>query len=211
MNKYGFRSLPTITRNQPDSNTVAHDDMSIEFLRQLHKQSVQPKAEVQTLYDQMHSIINGTKPRYPSVEAAVRDMLDRTGLTTYKQQLRAQKDPSSPAHTKQAEIKVELFQQVPQVKQTIDNYIASTHGNLFVPEILDQVRNIHKNDVADYAIWGSPALLTYINEKNIAEKKMHPDAQNIDQDLGKVDFNDEDTDPSNTDALHALNPATVNK
>lgn len=203
MIKYSNRSMPLITRSQPTEN----DDLSVEFVRQLNKQSVQPRDQVQSLYDQMHSIINGNKPRYPSVDAAVKDMLDRTGLTAYKQQLLAQ-DQAPTLRSKQAEIQVELFKQIPQVKQTFDNYIQSTRGNLLVPEILNHVRNIHKNDVPDYAMWNSPSLLTYINDKNTAEKKMNPDFTSLDQNLGKVDYNDNEIDPSNSDALHSLNPAS---
>ena len=204
MSKYSKRTLPSITNRQSE------DELSLEFLRHLQKQSVQPKAQVQNLQDQMYSIINGNKPRYPSVDAAVKDMLDRTGLSTYKQQLRAQ-EQNTQTTSKRANIKVELFEQVPQVQQTIDNYIQSTHGNLLVPEILDYVRNIHKNDVPDYSMWSSPALLTYINEKNIEEKKLHPDMDNTNNHLGQLDFNEDIIDPSNTDALHALNPASTTK
>jgi hypothetical protein len=194
------RSLPAITR----SNGGISSDLSSDFAKELAKQSVQPKSQVDSLYEQMYSIINGTKPRYPSMEAAVQDMLDRTGISTYKRQLQAEQQ-----NTKRANIQVSLFEKVPQIKQTIDNYIQSTRGNLLVPEILSQIKSIHKNDVPDAADWGSPSLLTYINDKNISEKKMHPDMVGLDHDLGRVNYHEEEIDPSNTDALHVLNPAVV--
>lgn len=210
MKKYANRSMPIVTRTQP-AVSVQSDDISSEFLSELQKMSVQPKAQVHSLYDQMSSIMNGAKPKYPSVEAAVKDMLDRTGISGYKQQLQAQQETKQIiAYTKKAEIQVELFKQIPQIKQTIDNYIQSTRGNLLVPEILDHIRSIHKNDVLDPSFWSSPSLLMYINEKNTAEKQTNPDVNN-EQHLGKVDYSDTEVDPSNMDALHMLTPATVGK
>lgn len=194
------RTMPSITRS---NGQTTYDDLADSFMQQLSKNSVQPRSQ-SSIYEDMYSIINGKKPKYPSVEAAVQDMLDRTGLTTYKRKL--QEDTHT---TKTADLQVELFQKVPQIKQTIDNYIQSTHGNMLVPEILAHIKAIHKNDVPEAGDWGSPALLTYMNETNIAEKKMHPDQATLDQDLGRVDFNDSDMDPSNLDALHCLNPAVV--
>lgn len=201
MVKHNNRSLPAITRS--NGGISSFDDLSLDFARELAKQSVQPKSQVDSLYEQMYSIINGNKPKYPSVDAAIQDMLDRTGISNYKRQLQASQN------TKVAEVKVELFDKVPQLKQTINNYIQSTNGNLLVPEILAYVKAIHKNDVPDMADWGSPALLTYINDKNIAEKKMHPDSTGLNYDLGRVDYHDQDIDPSNNDALHSLTPNVV--
>lgn len=202
MVKYNNRSIPAITRS--NGGISSDTDLSWDFAKELAKTSVQPKSQVDSLYEQMYSIINGTKPKYPSMDAAIKDMLDRTGITTYKNQLQA-----SEKTTKVAEVQVELFGKVPQLKQTIDNYIQSTNGNLLVPEILSYVKSLHKNDVPDMADWGSPALLTYINDKNTAEKKMHPDSVGLDHDLGRIDFHDQEIDPSNTDALYSLNPAVV--
>lgn len=203
MTKYNNRSSPIISRVQ--YSETQSDDLTIDFVRQLAKNSVQPKSQVDSLHDTMYSIINGNKPRYPSVDAAIKDMMDRTGITTYKQQLQADQQ----AQAKIATLKVDLFDKVPQIKNTIDNYIQSTRGNLLVPEILSQIKSIHRDDVPDAADWGSPTLLTYINEKNISEKKMHPDFMASDHDLGKVNYTEDDIDPSNTDALHVLNPAVV--
>lgn len=202
MIKHNNRSLPAITRS--NGGISSSDDLSLSFAKELAKNSVQPKSQVDSLYEQMYSIINGNKPKYPSVDAALQDMLDRTGISNYKRQLQA-----AQTTTKVAEIQVELFEKVPQIKQTIDNYIQSTNGNLLVPEILSYIKSIHKNDVPEMADWGSPALLTYINDKNIAEKKMHPDSNGLDHDLGRIDFHDQDIDPSNTDALHSLTPNVV--
>lgn len=199
MSNYSKRTLPLITRE--NGGSVSSEDTWLnDFARHLETNGVQSKSKADSLYDTLNSIIRGNKPKYPSVEAAVDDMRERSGLASYKSQLK----------TKIAaeEIDVPLFRSVPQIKQTIDNYIRDTRGNLVVPEIINRVKAIHKNDIADNAEWNSPSLLTYISNKNTAEKQLHPDTTQY-SNLGKVDYYNNDVDPSNTDALHSLNPTTI--
>lgn len=197
--------MPIISRQTYGDGPV-EDSWLSEFSKHLEKNSVQSRSNYDYLYDQMSSIIRGNKPRYPSVEAAVQDMQERTGLTKYRNQLKA----NEKTNRKVANEEIEMFKQFPDIKQTIDNYIHDTHGNMAIPEIVDHIRTIHKNDVQDGAMWASPSLLTYIKEKNDLEKENHPDSHNY-QNLGKVDYFSDHIDPSNTDALHILNPAPVMK
>lgn len=206
MNKFAYpRSYNKVNRNE--STTFDANDLADQFAKNLQKNSVQLSSRSSSIYDEMYSIINGKKPKYPSVEAAVEDMLERSGITAYKKQLRAQNSQK----TKIASTQVELFEKNPSIKQTIDNYIGSTKGNLSVPEIMTYVKGVHNNDVADNGVWQSPSLLTYVNERNIEEKKSHPDVVSDDSNLGKLQFTDDDIDPSNLDALHILNPSVVGK
>lgn len=208
MTNYSKRTQPIVRREgQNDS-----DDWISDFARhvdsQFGKQSVESKSNADSIYDQISSIIRGNKPKYPSVEAAVKDMRERTGFASFTKQLQAEKEKEQ-KKTASEHIDVEMFKKNPQVKQTIDNYIRDTRGNLLVPEILDRIKSIHSKDVADNAEWTSPSLLTYIHKRNKEEKALHPDVDSYNQ-LGKVDFHNNEIDPSNTDALHILNP-TQNK
>ena len=210
MTNYSKRTAPIVQRE--GQNEHATDDWIGDFARhvdnQLGKNSVESKRNSDfSIYDQLSSIIRGNKPKYPSVEAAVKDMQERTGLAAYIKQLQAEKEQEQ-KKTAAENIDVELFKRVPQIKQTIDNYIRDTRGNLLVPEILDRIKTIHHKDVPDNAEWTSPSLLTYIHKRNKEEKEIHPDTSSY-SDLGKLDFHSKDVDPSNTDALHILNPAVI--
>jgi len=105
---------------------------------------------------------------------------------------------------------VKIFQLKPQIKDTLDNYIEDTHGNLPIPNILEKIRSIHRADVSDDASWDDDELLKYINSQNIEAKKKHPDIQNDSANLGKLPhFDDRDIDPSNNDALYCLQPNII--
>jgi hypothetical protein len=204
------RTMPLITRESynVEKSPVTPGWMD-EFVSALQKSAVEPMRSSQpTIFDQISSIM-GRKSKHATVEAAVEDMKERSGLTAY---LKVQSTEDNYANTKkraqQAEIK--LFKQVPQVKSTLDNYIDDSRGNLPIPAIVEQVKSIHKFDVPDDLAWDDPALMTYINNKNIEVKKKYPDQDAEQTTLGRnPNYTDEDMDPSNTDALHGLNPAVV--
>lgn len=204
MTNYSKRTQPIVSRE--NGGYGSNDSWMQEFARHLEKNSVQSKSQSESIYDQLYSVIRGNKPKYPTVDAAVEDMRNRTGLAAYHNQLKAEKDKAQNKTAQQKEIEVELFHQVPQIKDTVDNYIRDTRGNLAVPEIVDKVRAIHKNDTPDNTVWANPSFLMYVHNKNMEEKKNHPDNENFNG-LGKVDFQDSQRDPSNEDALHILNPA----
>ncbi len=106
---------------------------------------------------------------------------------------------------------VKIFGLVPQVKKTIDNYIEDTKGNTVLPAIVQKIKSIHESDVsgADDSVWNEEPFLRYINDKNISEKKKYPTNETEYSNLGKMQqYNDNDIDPSNVDALHSLMPTT---
>jgi hypothetical protein len=78
MSKYQ-RSQPVITRNSDEN--ISEDHWLKQFEKSLQKDAVQPRTQ-QSLFDQINSIMN-QKSKYPSVEAAVEDMKERSGLTAY--------------------------------------------------------------------------------------------------------------------------------
>lgn len=206
--KHSGRSLPSI-----NTNPSSEDDWMAEFSKNLDKQSTRSKGKANSVYDQISAIM-GNKSKYPTVEAAVEDMKERSGMTKFLDKMKSESQ-SSGGNTKKADCEscekgVKLFQDVPQVKNTIDNYCDDTHGNLPLPAIVEKVRSIHRNDVSSDADWNADDLLHYINSKNTESKKKHPGDESNFQNLGRQPrSNNDDIDPSNLDAFHALTPASI--
>lgn len=205
------RTMPIITRESynVEKSPVTPGWMD-EFISALQKSAVEPMRNSQpSIYDQISSIM-GRKSKHATVEAAVDDMKERSGLTAYLMQVQSGDETYAKTKKRAQQSDIQVFQEIPQIKSTIDNYIDDSRGNLPIPAIIDQVRSIHKNDVTNDLLWDDPSLMTYVNNKNIEVKKKYPDHDAEQTTLGKnPNFTDEDMDPSNTDALHGLNPAVI--
>lgn len=62
---------------------IGEDHWLNQFQKSLQKGAVQPRTQ-ESLFDQINSIMNGSaKSKFPSVEAAVQDMKERSGLAAY--------------------------------------------------------------------------------------------------------------------------------
>jgi peptide deformylase len=214
MKKNGYRTMPIIDRAHDDiEQSPALPGWMKEFAKNIEKNSVKSYREESSLYDQINSVMNNSKSKHLSVEDAVKDMQERSGLTAYKgkieaQNLTTQKLAQQIEQAGKEDIK--LFQIKPQIKDTFDNYIEDTNGNLSIPSIIEKVKSIHVNDVSDDAEWDNEKLLQYVNNKNIEVKKKHPDTQNDNARLGKLPhYDDKDIDPSNSDALYSLTPVVI--
>lgn len=193
--KYANRSTPAV---KIDNNST--DNWLNTYLDNLKKVSVQSRTMDESIYDRISSIM-GVKSKYPTVEAAVEDMQERSGLKNYLQQIKeAEKDISN---KKQASLE---FSE--NIKNTIDNYIEDTQGNLSIPAIIEKVKNIHAGEV-DNNFWNNDKLFTYINDKNIEVKKKYPAQDQYNSHLGKINFNDSDIDNINSDVFSALTPTTA--
>src|SRR5579864_3439065 len=80
MSKY-TRYQSVVSRNTDEH--ISEDHWLKQFEKSLQKGAVQPKTQ-QSLFDQISSVMNGNaQSRYPSVQAAVDDMMQRSGLTNY--------------------------------------------------------------------------------------------------------------------------------
>lgn len=216
------RSMPAITRESYNVEKAPRlPNWMDEFAANLEKSSTQSKSKANSsIYDQISSIM-GNKSKYPTVEAAVDDMKERSGMKKFIDKLQSQgqnegstkkKAECGPCAEKHDNKKVQVFEDVPQLKETIDNYTEETHGNLPLPAIIEKIKSIHKSDVVDDSAWDDDGFLHYVNDKNIESKKKHPNEDINYRNLGKLQhFNDDEIDPSNNDALHALTPAVVSK
>ena len=90
MSKY-TRHQSAISRNTDEH--ISEDHWLKKFESSLQKGAVQPRSQ-QSVYDQINSIMNGTKSKYTTVQSAVDDMMARSGLTNYlkvsnKQEIKA--------------------------------------------------------------------------------------------------------------------------
>jgi hypothetical protein len=209
--KSSSRTMPAVGRS---SDTL--EDSSVlpqwmkNFANTLQKQSVQPYRN-ESLYDQISSVMNGAKSKYSNVEDAVRDMQERSGVLSYRNKIEAQKNnPPKIAQIAGNTEKIRLFEDKPQIKDTFDNYIEDTNGNLSIPSIVERIRAIHRGDVSDDSMWEDDNLLHYVNDKNIEVKKKYPNSDADSTHLGRLThFDGGDVDPSETDPLFSLNPAVI--
>lgn len=204
------RTMPIITRESysVEKSPVTPHWMD-EFANSLQKVSVEPMRNSQlSVYDQISSIM-GRKSKHPTVEAAVEDMKERSGLTAYLMKVQSN-DEDMPTKKRAQQNQVGIFTKTPQVKSTLDNYLEDTKGNLPIPAIVEKIKSIHKNDVVDEGDWDDPSFLKYINNRNIEVNKKYPNHDNEHQNLGRVPvYDDAELDPSNSDALHALTPVVT--
>lgn len=200
MSKYS-RHQSVISRQADES--IGDDHWLKQFQKTLQKGAVQPKVPAaSSLFDQINSIINGTS-KYPSVEAAVEDMKERSGLTAY---LKTAIDNNQVIDKKIDMVPI-VVKKFPAIKSTLENYIRDTKGNLPVPAIVDKIRSIHQSDVSDAKDWEDDNLIKLISQLNLDAKKNNPGNFEDYSNLGSRDSaSDSEIDPSNTDAFHALTP-----
>ena len=212
MSRY-VRYQPPVTR-QADEN-IGEDHWLKQFEKKL---AVQPRNTQQSLFDQINSIMNGSKSKYPSVDAAVEDMKERSGLTAYLQKAKSSFSNDKASTTKVAsdnndafDKKVPIvFRKKPDISKTLDNYIRDTRGNLPVPAIIDKLRSIHQIDVTDPKDWEDDNLILEVSKRNLLAKQSNPDSYQSYNNLGSRDTgSDSEIDASNTDAFHALTPAKI--
>jgi uncharacterized protein YdiU (UPF0061 family) len=205
-NKY-IRHQSVVSRHSEES--IDEDNWLNRFQKTLEKSAVQPRSVDNSLFNQINSIMNGNS-KFSTVADAVEDMKQRSGLTDYLNKLN--KVSKQEVATKTAQDNVNsatptVIQKVPAIKQTIENYIRDTKGNLPVPAIVDKIRSIHQNDVGDSKDWDDEKLLRFISHLNLKAKQNNPNSYENHTNLGTRDVtNQSDIDPSNTDAFYGLNP-----
>lgn len=98
-----------------------------------------------------------------------------------------------------------VIKKVPNIKNTIENYINSTKGTLSISAIIEKIKAIHKSDIPDINDWEDENLLKFISKLNLMAKKNNPIFYHSDANLGKQDIiNDDEIDPSNYNAFYLL-------
>lgn len=217
MSKYN-RHQSVISRHS--DSYIDEDNWMNRFEKSLQKDAVQPRSTDKSIFEQISSIMNN-KSKYPSVQAAVDDMKNRSGLTAYLEHMNKVSNEETSKVTKKAsdennvmkkrvELSPIVIKKCPKIAETIRNYVENTRGNLPIPAIIDKIRSIHQNDVSEASDWEDDNLLRYVSKMNLTEKSKHGNADHGYGNLGKRDdSNDSDIDPSNSDAFFALNPVKM--
>lgn len=188
---------------------IDEDNWLSRFQKNLQKDAVQPRSVDDSLFHQINTIMNN-KSKHTSVSAAVEDMKNRSGLTDYLAKLNKTSEEESTVK-KVAQYKNDptptVIKKFPAIKQTIENYIRDTKGNLPLPAIIDKIRSIHQSDVSDAKDWDDEKLLRLVSQMNLKAKQNNPASFEAHNNLGShEDTSDSELDPSNRDAFHALNP-----
>lgn len=185
--KYSRRSLPSVYREE---SSVDSSSWYNEFVGNLQKSSVQSH---ESIYDQISAIIGNTKSKYSSVEEAVQDMRERTGLNTIltaKQALAAIQEP-------------EIFKQIPEMKTFIDNFVEDRPGTSVESVIHDLMKIDSIRDRLPDRADVEDDVRIYINRR-LADAKTHQtDLNKVDMHIGKVD---DSTPTSGDDPLAILEP-----
>jgi hypothetical protein len=213
------RSQPVISR-QSDGE-YSDDHWLREFETKLEKTSVQPRGD--SLFDQITSIMN-TRSKYPSVQAAVDDMMHRSGLSDYLQNVkmseetldeRSKKTARDHQEQKRQETRdsktPQVIQQKPSILRTLENIVNESKGNLPVPAIIFRLHSLHAQDIPDEAAWEDERLMHLVSQYNLRAKRDNPATFDKFDQLGKTDhaMDNSDIDPSNTDAFNILMPAKI--
>lgn len=216
--------------NRQSDAEYSEDHWLKQFENKLQKTSVQPRG--QTLYEQITSIMN-TKSKYPSVQAAVDDMMHRSGLSSYLNNVKESQEtaPARPKKTAQLAASEssdfedegqeepkkedprmpEVIKQKRSVLKTLENIIKDNKGNMSIPAIIARLHSLHARDIPDESAWEDEKLIHLVSKLNLQAKKDNPgNFDNFDM-LGKGDHStaDSDIDVSNTDAFNALMPAKI--
>lgn len=200
--------------NRQSDASYSEDHWLKEFENKLQKTSVQPRGN--SLFDQISTIMNG-KSKYPSVQAAVDDMMQRSGLTDYLQtKTSSEAAPPSTKSRKTAQSNAnanmpKIIQDKPSILNTLENIVKESKGNLSVPAIISRLRSLHAGDISNEASWEDDKLIRLVSQYNLQAKTSNPSSYDNFSQLGQGDHStaDSDIDPSNTDAFNALMPAKI--
>jgi hypothetical protein len=222
MSKY-TRYQGVVSRNSDEG--IGEDHWLKQFEQKLHKGAVQPRSVENSLYDQINSIMNG-KSRHQTVDAAVQDMMQRSGLNDYLEKVKVSEEDNRNAKFAQLgdtnkvlhkEVPMEekgipiVIKKCPSVRNTLENHIKATNGNMPLSAIISHVQGIHSKDVSDAQDWEDDNLIRLVSKLNLEAKKNNPASFEDNANLGKRDSDtaESDVDPSNTDAFNSLMPAKI--
>jgi hypothetical protein len=201
-----IRHQPVISRTSDDCS----DELINELKNNLEKDAVQSREKDKSLYDQINNIINN-KSKYPSVQAAVEDMKERSGLNTYLKNKNIKKaSDNNQVIDKKVDLQIipTIIKARPEIESTFRNCIQDSKGNLSIPAIISRVKGIHSQDASDDKDWDDPKLTVFVAKLNLEEKAKDGESNKFYNNLGKSNNDNNDADPSNTDAFSSLMPAT---
>ena len=193
-----------------------------EYARNIDRQAVHSGDQDRSMFDQISEIM-GTKSKFSTVEDAVRDMRERTGLTEFLSKATkattaanaeailanvkcASEDDnlevSLPADTEQPSI----FKDHPKIEKFIAQYIKSRKGHTSVASVMSDIGRIFKE--IDTVHLDDKNLKHFISEKILEELQLNPAGTDMDVEmLGSVDKGNDQDYALNNDAFSSLLPA----
>lgn len=206
------------TRHQPSviresDSASSEDNWMHQLAKNLETNAVEPRNQ-KSMYDQINNIMNTKKSKFSSVDDAVQDMRERSGLKAYLDKV---KSAAARKAAKTAQVQVPqtpqastptIFTQAPMVKNTLENFVRETRGNATVSATLEKIKEIHRMDVPDPKDWEDENLIKYISNLKQTEKAKYPQNDAEYMELGKAPrLLDKDIDAENEDAFRSLMPA----
>ncbi|HVI40981.1 MAG TPA: hypothetical protein VM577_09995 [Anaerovoracaceae bacterium] len=192
------------------------DRFAQDFEKKESKQEPKSAVEVarlrnyQSIADQISAIVGGN-PRHSSVETAVQDYQERTGLKEYL------KRQSSPQDSAKKTANVQAFQNLdPRVRDNIINFIKNrieTHRGLVpLPAIQEEILSTFRNEGLQPQDVNNDEVAKLISQAIIDERQKNPESDmnnvNLGRGVGVKDMDDDDG--SNSDFFRGLLPVNQN-
>lgn len=150
----------------------------------LNKVAVQPARVDDLLFNQINDVIKSKKSKFSSVEEKVNEMIERSGLSNYL------KEQQKIKLSKKAQSNIKIFEEYPNIKQTIDNIIEEYKGTVPVISVLERVGRYYANELKDKSLLDDNLLKQYIVDKNL-QHKIEPEQSST---LGKNHYKNEESD-----------------
>ena len=213
---YNSRNRSASSFGKMSDDASSEDHWLNEVKDSLEKAAVQSRERDQSVFEQITSIMNGTKSKHTSVAAAVEEMKERSGLKAYLERINkvseeenegkivAAKKAKAQAPAAPTSNLPQILTDYPEIKSTLENYVSDTKGNISVPGILHRIRSIHEFDVANASLWDDEKLIRFISNLNLKAKSENPYLEKVENNLGYSDRGNEFVDPENYDAFYGL-------
>jgi hypothetical protein len=171
--KYSARSLPSVYKGDSsfgEKSSGTDSSWYNDFISNLEKSSVQSQ---RSIYDDIAAIMDGTKSKYSSVDEAVLDMQERTGLKAFLTTASTQE----PA----------IFQKIPEMKVFIDNFVKDRPGTSVESVIHDLLKLDSIRDLLPDRADVENDVRVYINHQLGQSRTQNKDLNKVDLHIGKVD------------------------
>lgn len=171
------------------------------FAQNLSKNAVEVArdrdAHTPSIYEMMSSIVNKQKPKFSSVEEAVKAYQDRTGLSEYLKRTSSNHMENLAKNIVEASMEDDaanlmpkedcldtpaIVKEIPELENYIINSIETNHG-IQIPALLHSIVEVFGRKGVDQQIFNDPTLLKWLNQ--IMINNHHRNQQFIPSHLGK--------------------------
>lgn len=159
-----MRASKNYTIDRQSDSLSRNDYWEGKLKEKLNKEAVQVVKKEESLFDQISSIVNGSKSKFSSVDDIVKDMQERSGFSRIKK-AEENIDRKNP----------KIFQKYHgnDFKGAVDKLISNSGGNLSIAQVLFQLKSDNPSITDD--LFSDKELIFYIKDKNESIKKNHDD------------------------------------